>query len=119
MKTSLAADISLTIDDSKNQGEVAYMQEHQGHVSRLQMRKADQAQKMDNMRAAVERRLRLRLLQRDPSLPAEQFLSCCSRMITNSTTLINLIESQAVRVSHVNHVPPDGSQIDIAWDFEL
>ncbi len=98
---------------------VLLLQKHSHRITAAQHRKAIEATNMNSIRDRVERQLRLRHLQRDPTLPPEQFLSCCSRMLSNSVTLINLIESQSVRVSHSNVVSQDGSTIDIAWNFEL
>ena len=71
------------------------------------------------LRTAVERKLRLRRLIRDPCLTPERFRAACLRLMHYSPTLQPLLEGLAVRVAEVNGLPPDRSFVDIAWDFEL
>ena len=81
----------------------------------LQRRK----QALEELRTSVEQRLRLRRLQRDPSLDEQRFISCCQRLLNKSMVLSNLMEGMSYRISHVNSVEPDGSFINVAWDWEI
>ena len=76
-------------------------------------------QTLEELRTSVEQRLRLRRLQRDPSLDEQRFVSCCQRLLNKSMVLSNLMEGMSYRISHVNSVEPDGSFINLAWNFEI
>lgn len=41
------------------------------------------------------------------------------RLLHHTADLIDHTEGLSVRISHVNYVAPDGSNADIAWNFEL
>lgn len=77
------------------------------------------SQRLEDFRRTVEKRLRIRQLARDPSLQEEQFISCCKRMLHNSDSLSQICDGLSLRISHINQVWPDGSGIDVAWDFEV
>lgn len=77
------------------------------------------SQRLEDFRNSVERRLRLRRLVRDETLPDEQFISCCKRMLFNADSLSQLMEGLSFRISYANQVAPEGTHIDIAWDFEV
>lgn len=85
-------------------------------VQRLLQRRK---QALEELRTSVEQRLRLRRLQRDPSLDEQRFRTCCQRLLNKSMVLSNLMEGMSYRISHVNSVDPDGSFINLAWDFEI
>lgn len=84
----------------------------------LQQQKTEK-QRIEDFRHSVEKRLRLRRLIRDATLPDAQFISCCKRMLYNSTSLSQIMEGLSFRISHVNQLSPEGTHIDIAWDFEV
>ena len=48
-----------------------------------------------------------------------RFCTACQRLLQNADTLLQFLDGLEVRVSEVNIVAPDGSHIDIAWDFEI
>jgi hypothetical protein len=81
-------------------------------------RMAEDARVAD-LRGRVERRLRLRRLMRDPALPPDRFLAASERMLHNAGSLAPLLEGNSIRVSYLNQVAPDGTYVDIAWDFEV
>lgn len=56
---------------------------------------------------------------RDESLQDGQFISCCKRMLFNADSLSQLMEGLSIRISYTNQVVPEGTHIDIAWDFEV
>ena len=84
----------------------------------LRRQKAER-QRLEDFRNSVERRLRLRRLMRDETLQDAQFISCCKRMLFNADSLSQLVEGLSLRISHSNQVAPEGTHIDIAWDFEV
>ncbi|DBA76668.1 hypothetical protein WJX79_007357 [Trebouxia sp. C0005] len=84
----------------------------------LQKHNADK-QRLEDFRHTVEKRLRIRRLARDETLQDVQFISCCKRMLYNSTSLSQIMEGLSFRISHTNLVSPEGTHIDIAWDFEV
>ena len=85
-------------------------------VQRLLQRRK---QALEELKTSVEQRLRLRRLQRDPKLDEQRFMSCCQRLLNKSMVLSNLMEGMSYRISHVNSVEPDGSFINLSWDFEI
>ena len=87
-------------------------------LAALQKHNADM-QRLEDFRHTVEKRLRIRRLVRDETLQDAQFISCCKRMLYNSTSLSQIMEGLSFRISHTNLVSPEGSHIDIAWDFEV
>ena len=87
-------------------------------LAALQKHNADK-QRLEDFRHTVEKRLRIRRLARDETLQDAQFISCCKRMLYNSTSLSQIMEGLSFRISHTNLVSPEGSHIDIAWDFEV
>lgn len=89
-----------------------------GALNVLRRQKA-KSQRLEDFRNSVERRLRLRRLIRDENLPDEQFISCCKRMLFNADSLSQLMEGYSFRISYANQVAPEGTHIDIAWDFEV
>ncbi|KAL3142705.1 hypothetical protein ABBQ38_003006 [Trebouxia sp. C0009 RCD-2024] len=84
----------------------------------LRRQKAER-QRLEDFRNSVERRLRLRRLMRDERLQDAQFISCCKRMLFNADSLAQLVEGLSLRISYSNQVAPEGTYIDIAWDFEV
>lgn len=56
---------------------------------------------------------------RDERLQDAQFISCCKRMLFNADSLAQLVEGLSLRISYSNQVAPEGTYIDIAWDFEV
>ncbi|KAK9907490.1 hypothetical protein WJX75_004677 [Coccomyxa subellipsoidea] len=88
-------------------------------VAEILSRRKGQHQRAEDLRRAVERRLRLRRLSHDPAVSHERFCTACQRLLQNADTLLQFMDGLEVRVSKVNIVAPDGSHIDIAWDFEI
>ncbi len=97
-----------SVMQSKGPTALAALQKHNAHKQRL-----------EDFRHTVEKRLRIRRLARDETLQDAQFISCCKRMLYNSTSLSQFMEGLSFRISHTNLVSPEGSHIDIAWDFEI
>eukprot|EP00884_Botryococcus_braunii_P019096 jgi/Botrbrau1/5870/Bobra.0366s0049.1 len=81
--------------------------------------KKAEAARVADLQARVRQKLRLRRLLRDPALPVDRFASACERLLGLAPAVGALLESASIRVSYVNQVAPDGSHIDIAWDFEV
>ena len=77
----------------------------QGEVQRLQDR--------------VKSLLRLRRLSIDQSLEPGQAVSCLKRLAFHHQALSTAADGLSLHISHINHVLPDGSQTNIAWNFEL
>lgn len=82
-------------------------------------RRRREAEQRRRLLAEVQKRLRLRRLLVDPDLPADRAQSCCARLLQHSGALVGLLEGVSLRVSYLNQVAPDGSYVDIAWDFEI
>ena len=80
-------------------------QQQQGEVQRLQDR--------------VKSLLRLRRLSTDPSIEPRQAASCLQRLAYHHQALSTAADGLSLRISHANRILPDGSQTDIAWNFEL
>jgi hypothetical protein len=80
---------------------------------------AEQRKSLDGLRTQVERRLRLRVLRRDPRLAPERFRAACLRMLRHSRELFPLLDGLPVRIAEVNGLPGDRSCVDIAWDFQI
>lgn len=70
------------------------------------------------LRTAVERKLRLRRLVRDPGLAADKYRAACLRLMQHSGALGPLLEGLAVQVGEVNGLSPDRTLIHIAWNFQ-
>jgi hypothetical protein len=67
----------------------------------------------------VERKLRLRRLTKEGSLPDDRFRSACLRMLQHSAVLMPLLDGLPVRIAELTGLPLDKSSIDIAWDFQI
>lgn len=74
---------------------------------------------LDVLRHQTERRLRLRRLALDTSVPREKLRSCCVRLNQATDELRGVLDGLSVRVSHVNYVAPESNYIDVAWNFEV
>ena len=94
-------------------------QVHGPEALKVIRRQKAERQRLQDFRNSVERRLRLRRLVRDETLQDAQFISCCKRMLFNSDSLSQIMEGLSFRISHTNQVAPEGTHIDIAWDFEV
>jgi hypothetical protein len=91
-----------------------------GPAAQAALRRArEEEAALATLRTAVERKLRLRRLARDPGLLPDRFRAACMRLMHHSAALLPLLGGLAVRVAEVNGLPPDRSFVDIAWDFEL
>lgn len=75
--------------------------------------------RLSELQASVRQRLSLRRLLKDPALPLGFFDSACERLMALPPSTAALFESLSIQVSYVNQVAPDGSHIDISWDFDL
>lgn len=65
-------------------------------------------------------RLNLRHLLRDELVGLDAFRSCCKRLLYHRDLLLRCgIEGLSLRVSDGNRVAPDGSLVNIAWDFDM
>lgn len=48
-----------------------------------------------------------------------RFCSACVRLLHSADALQQLMDGLEVQVSEVNVVEPDGSSVNIAWDFQI
>ncbi|CAL8469784.1 g9326 [Coccomyxa elongata] len=96
-----------------------FIKAHGKEVAEVLDRRKVQHQKAEDLRRAVERRLRLRRLSHDPAVSHDRFCSACMRLLQNADALMQLLDGLEVRISEVNVVAPDGVYIDIAWDFQI
>lgn len=87
-------------------------------VAALRRRRIEGEQRQ-RLLAEVQKRLRLRRLSVDPGLPGDRVQSCCARLLQHSGALVGLLEGVSLRISYRNQVAPDGSYVDMAWDFEV
>ena len=87
-------------------------------VAALRRRRIEDEQRQ-KLLADVQKRLLLRRLSVDRSLPEDRVRSCCVRLLQHSGVLVGLLEGLSLRISYRNQVAPDGSYVDMAWDFEI
>lgn len=66
----------------------------------------------------VRQALRLRRLMRDPALAQRDFESACRRLLERSDDLAHGLDGSSLRIGFANRLAPDGSCIEIAWNFE-
>lgn len=63
------------------------LQKHGGRLQSLLNQRKARAAELDVLRHQTERRLRLRKLLLDPSVPAQQLRACCIRLVQVSSLL--------------------------------
>jgi hypothetical protein len=78
-------------------------------------RVAKEGKELATLQKQVERKLRLRQLQRHPDLPAHKVRAGCLRLLQQSESLGPLLDGMSIRLAEANHVHPDSSLIDISW----
>lgn len=91
------------------------------HTARAVLsRKAAEASELQELSASVRNRLHLRRLLKDDIISMQDFRNACRRLLINKDALLaSHIEGLSIRVSDKNRVAPDGSLVDIAWDFDM
>jgi hypothetical protein len=83
-------------------------------------RKAQQQEELQDLTSSVRSRLGLRRLIKDELLSLEEFRSACKRLLYHRDLLLRCnIEGLSVRISDGNRVAPDGSLVDIVWNFDM
>lgn len=85
----------------------------------LARRRHDAEAELGQLRAQVERKLRLRRLARDPALEGGRFRAACLRLLQHSAEVGPLLDGLPIRVTEVNGLPADRSIVDIAWNWQL
>lgn len=63
--------------------------------------------------------LQLQRISVDGSLPYRQAESYLQRLLHNGAAIATAANGLTLRISHVNAIAPDGSYVDVAWDFRL
>ncbi|CAL5229048.1 g12297 [Coccomyxa viridis] len=96
-----------------------HIEAHGLEVRRALAERRQQHDKAEDLRRALERRLRLRRLSKDPALSHERFCRACMRFLQRADALMPLMEGLEVRISEASMVSPDGAHIDIAWDCDI
>jgi hypothetical protein len=85
----------------------------------LSKKAAEQAEQQE-LSANVRNRLHLRRLLKDDIISMQDFRNACRQLVIHKDVLLAChIEGLSVRVSDKNRVAPDGSLVDIAWDFDM
>lgn len=85
----------------------------------LSKKAAEQAE-LSELTTSVRNRLGLRRLLKDDVISMQDFRNACKRLVMNRDVLLSShIEGLSIRVSDSNRVAPDGSLVDIAWDFDM
>jgi hypothetical protein len=83
-------------------------------------RKAAEQAELSELISSVRTRLGLRRLLKDDIISLQDFRNACRRLLINRDALLQSnIEGLSIRVSDKNRVAPDGSLVDIAWDFDM
>ena len=88
-------------------------------AARVAEKAAHDENELSSLRTRVERKLRLRILVRDPQLPRSKFRAACLRMLHHSKELTPILDGLPIRVGEVNTFQPGQSHIDISWCFEV
>lgn len=88
-------------------------------LSILSQKAADQSE-LAELTTSVRTRLGLRRLIKDELISMQEFRNACNRLLINRDALQQChIDGLSIRVSDKNRVAPDGSLVDIAWDFAM
>jgi hypothetical protein len=95
-------------------------QAHAAAAASILSKRQQLQQEISELTASVRNRLQLRRLYRDDIVSAADYKAACKRLLQHREHLLRCnIEGLSIRVSDNNRVAPDGSLVDIAWDFEL
>jgi hypothetical protein len=94
-------------------------QAHAAAAASILSKRQQLQQELSELTASVRNRLQLRRLYKDDIVSAADYKSACNRLLQHREHLLRCnIEGLSIRVSDKNRVSPDGSLVDIAWDFE-
>jgi hypothetical protein len=95
------------------------LQEHAAAAANILSKRQQLQQELAELTASVRNRLQLRRLYKDDIVSAADYKAACRRLLQHREHLLRCnIEGLSMRVSDKNQVAPDGSLVDIAWDFE-
>ncbi len=67
--------------------------------------------------AQTRRALRLRRLMRDGRLGVRDFERACARLLEQAEALAPGLDGCSLRIGFATRMAPDGSCIELAWDF--
>lgn len=96
------------------------LQRHAHTALAVLSKKAAEQAELQELSTSVRNRLHLRRLLKDDIVSMQDFRNACRRLLINRDVLLaSQIEGLSVRVSDKNRVAPDGSLVDIAWDFDM
>lgn len=96
------------------------VQKHAPSALHILSERARQQQEVSELTTSVRTRLNLRRLLQDELITLQEFHSACKRLLYHRELLLRCnIAGLSVRVSDKNRVAPDGSLVDIAWNFDM
>jgi hypothetical protein len=96
-----------------------HLQAHAAAAASIITKRQQLQQELAQLTASVRSRLQLRRLFKDDLVSAADYKAACRRLLQHREHLLRCnIEGLSIRVSDKNRVAPDGSLVDIAWDFE-
>lgn len=99
--------------------EAAVMQANGPAVLRAAQVRLKQQSELKRLQELLRKQLRLRRISVDGSLPPRQAESCLQRLLHHGDALATAADGLSLRISHVNAIAPDGTFVDIAWNFQL
>lgn len=67
--------------------------------------------------AHTRRALRLKRLMKDPRVAARDFDAACARLLEQAASLAPGLDGCSLRIGFATRMAPDGSCIELAWDF--
>lgn len=95
------------------------MQANGPAVLRAAQLRLKQQSELQRLQELLRKHLRLRRISVDGSMPPRQAESCMQRLLHHREAVATAADGLSLRISHVNGIAPDGSYVDIAWDFKL
>ncbi|KAK9833576.1 hypothetical protein WJX81_007838 [Elliptochloris bilobata] len=115
----------LSVPVNASAAEVHHFVEACGPEALAAMRRnREAAAAAEDLRAAAERRLRLRRLGREAGLSMPRFRAAALRLLQHADALqaracADLMSGLEIVIGEVNSVAPDGAHVAIAWDFDV